>query len=404
MTKQSMSTPIVLTEYKEQIIELDTRTAGGLAAFSRAAVSVVPCANGWKVRPSHFVGSFEVNSQKFVIKPKIEMANVLALLDVDLNTLHWGNDQFDYESTEGLLVSIVRLFSRALELAMSRGLRHDYVAREERISAIRGRIDFSKVARRPGALIPIPCKFDEYTPDIRLNQLLYSAVVTGLRVPGVPRKVIESLRHNISNFETVGTLSGSLDWIDDWAPTRLEQHYESAVRLAGLILKSDSANQDSGRNSAQTFLVDMNHLVEKFIETRIRNSLPNGVTQEAQHSRKLDRDGRVSYRPDVTLMMGKTSIAVVDIKYKDVADFSKLESKDLYQVHTYAQVLSVPEASLITCVADKNSGQQSDSIVFNQTGVTVNIYTVNFLNDLTEIESQIEKIVKDILSRVKVLV
>ena len=102
--------------------------------------------------------------------------------------------------------------------------------------------------------------------------------------------------------------------------------------------------------------------------------------------------------------MGKTPVAVVDIKYKDVADFSKLDSEDLYQVHTYAQVLSVSEASLITCVADKNPGQQSDSIVFNQTGVTVNIYTVNFLNDLSEIESQITNIVRDILSRVKVLV
>ena len=404
MTKHSMGNPIVLTEYQEQIIELDTRTARELAAFSLARVSVVPCVNGWKVRPTHMVGTFEVNSQKFVIKPKIEMTNVLALLDVDLKKLHWGDDQFDYDSTEGLLVSIVQLFSRALEIALSRGLRHDYVAREERISSIRGRIDFSAIARRPGPLIPIPCKFDEYTSDIRLNQLLHSATVAGLRVPGVPRKVIESLRHNIANFETVGTLSGSLDWIDEWTPTRLEQHYESAVRLAGLILKSDSVNQDSGRNSARTFLVNMNQLVEKFIETRIKNCLPNGVTQGAQHSRKLDRDGRINYRPDVTLMTGKTPVAVVDIKYKNVADFSKLNSEDLYQVHTYAQVLSLPEASLITCVADLYFINQSDSIVFNQTDVTVNIYTVNFMNELSEIESQIKNIVKDILGRAKALV
>ena len=403
MTKQFLGSPIVLTEHTEQVIELDTRTARELAAFSLADVSVIPCLNGWKVRPSHMVGTFEINSQKFVIRPKIEMANVLALLDVDLKTLHWGDDQFDYESTDGLLVSIVRLFSRALEIAMSRGLRHDYVAREERISAIRGRVDFPAIVRRPGALIPIPCRFDEYTSDIRLNQLLHSATVAGLRVPGVPRKDIERLRHNIANFETVGTLLGPLDWIDDWTPTRLEQHYESAIRLAGLILKSDSVNQDSGRNSARTFLVNMNQLVEKFIETRIEKSLPNGVTQDAQRSRKLDRDGRVSYRPDVTLMMGKTPVAVVDIKYKDVANFSDANSADLYQVHTYAQVLSVSEASLITCVAEKNSGQQSDSIVFNQTGVTVNIYTVNFQNDLSEIESQIAHIVKDILSRTKAL-
>jgi 5-methylcytosine-specific restriction enzyme subunit McrC len=404
MTNQILGAPIVLTEHTEQVIDLDTRTARELAAFSLADVSVVPCVDGWKVRPSHMVGTFEVNSQKFVIRPKIEMANVLALLDVDLKTLHWGNDQFDYESTEGLLVSIVRLFSRALELAMSRGLRHDYVAREERISAIRGRIDFSAVARRPGALIPIPCKFDEYTPDIRINQLLHSAVVAGLRIPGVPRKDIERLRHNFANFESVGMLSGSLDWIDDWTPTRLEQHYESAVRLAGLILKSDSVNQNSGRNSARTFLVNMNQLVEKFIETRIKNSLPNGVTQDAQRSRKLDRDGRVNYRPDVTLIMGKTPVAVVDIKYKNVATFSEANSADLYQVHTYAQVLSLLEASLITCVADLDSSNQSDSIVFNQTGVAVNIYTVNFMNDLKEIELQIRSIVKKILSKAEALV
>jgi 5-methylcytosine-specific restriction endonuclease McrBC regulatory subunit McrC len=148
----------------------------------------------------------------------------------------------------------------------------------------------------------------------------------------------------------------------------------------------------------------MNQLVEKFIETRIKNSLPNGVTQDAQRSRKLDRDGRVNYRPDVTLMMGKTPVAVVDIKYKNVATFSEANSADLYQVHTYAQVLSLPEASLITCVADLDSGNQSDSIVFNQTGVAVNIYTVNFMNDLKEIELQITNIVKKILSKAEALV
>jgi len=379
---------ISLREHHPSVVNLDALTARMLSEHSASKISVEPCTGGWRVTPSEMVGVFEVNGTRFIVEPKIPISNVFGLLDVDLSSFHISRETFEYGSESNLLVGLVRLFAAGLDLALSQGLRHDYVERFESLNSIRGRVEFASLARSPGIAIPTPCRFDEYTANIRINQLLLSAIEVAVRVPGVPAREIVRLRRHLAAFEEVDHHRGSLDWVDTWVPNRMERHYISAVKPAALILRNQSTALSSGVSTASAFLVDMNRLVEKFIEDRVGRYLESGLRLEPQKTRWLD-DGRVvSYRPDLVVAREGHPIAVADVKYKAVDDWSEVGNADFYQVHTYAQALGLDRAVLVTCTAEGPSNPR-DTVVVSRTGVEVVLWPIDLSVPIPEINAQL---------------
>lgn len=74
---------------------------------------------------------------------------------------------------------------------------------EERLVALRGRIDVSAQLRTPAMTSPVACRFDEYTADITENRYLRTAVRRLLRVPGVRPETRQLLQRELSRFEGV---------------------------------------------------------------------------------------------------------------------------------------------------------------------------------------------------------
>jgi 5-methylcytosine-specific restriction enzyme subunit McrC len=379
---------ISLREHHPSVVDLDALTARALSEHSASKISVEPCAGGWRVTPSEMVGVFEVNGIRFIVEPKIPISNVFGLLDVDLSSFHVSRETFEYGSESDLLVGIVRLFAEGLDIALSQGLRHDYVERFDSLNSIRGRIEFASLARSPGIAIPTPCRFDEYTANIRVNQLLLSAIEVAVRVPGVPAREAVRLRRHLAAFEEVDHHRGSVDWVDTWVPNRMERHYISAVKPAALILRNHTTALSSGGSAASSFLVDMNRLVEKFIEDRIGRYLDAGLRLEPQKVRWLDVDRVVSYRPDLVVARDGHPIAVADVKYKAVDEWSEVENADIYQVHTYAQALGLDRAVLVTCTAGRPSNPRG-TVVIGGTGVEIVLWPIDLSVPIPEINAQL---------------
>ena len=377
-----------LREHQPSVIELDALTARMLSEHSPSRVSVEPCTGGWRVTPSEMVGVFEINCTRFIVEPKIPMSNVFGLLDVELSTFHISRETFDYGSEPNLLVGLVRLFTEGLDRALSQGLRHDYVERFESLNSIRGRVEFASLARLPGIAIPTPCRFDEYTANVRVNQLLLSAIEAAVRAPGVPVREIVRLRRHLSAFEEVDHHRGPVDWVDSWVPNRMEQHYISAVKPAALILRNQTTALSSGTSKASAFLVDMNRLVEKFIEIRIKRYLESGLQLELQKSRWLDAGRVVSYRPDLVVAREGHPIAVADVKYKAIDDWTEVGNADIYQVHTYAQALGLDRAVLVTCTAERPE-EPSSKVTISRTGVEIVLWPIDLSVPIADIEAQL---------------
>ena len=207
----------------------------------RIQVSPAQRADAWMVTPSSVVGVATLDDAQFLIKPKLGIRNLLELMDVTSDLERWRSDLFEYEQEPDVLTAVVRIFLRAAEVALARGLRHDYQWQEERLLALRGRIDISALTRRPGALFLVPCVYDDHTPDIGPNRALLAATRRALRVPGMSPVDRGRLHRLEKTFEAVSEDTDPLRWVKAWVPTRLDRHYLPAVAVTRLLLQNLSS-------------------------------------------------------------------------------------------------------------------------------------------------------------------
>lgn len=383
-------TDVVLTEYRESDQELDAVTARAIAGLRDAGMTVSPGADGWRLVASSMVGAANVGDTRLVIRPKIPMHNALMVLGAAPDQVRWRTEHVDFATTNDIVVGMVMAFRRGLDRALARGLRRDYRTEEERLQSIRGRIDIAEVVRRPGLPLPIPCRFDEYTPDNRLNRLLRAAIERSLRVPGVPQQDRLHLRRHLVLFEEVGPHDPRNRWVDRWTPNRLEGPYEAAVRPADLILKSSSISDGLGMISAAGFFVDMNVAVERFVTDQLQQALHGRLEVVAQTHRHLDEERRVSIRPDLEFRVGHRTAFVADIKYKDVPRVEASSTNDLYQLHAYATVNGLRDAALITCPSTPTA--PGEPITVARSGVRLHVLPVDLTGTPQEVLASVDEV------------
>lgn len=388
---------VVLAEYERREFNLELGEARAIASLREAQLSVGPSQSGWTITAGSRVGAATVGDTRVIVRPKIPMHNALMVLGAAPDRVRWLDETVDFSATGDLVVGMVMAFRRGLDRALGRGLRRDYRVEEDLLQSIRGRIDLAAVVRRPGLPLPIPCRFDEYTPDNRMNRLLLGAIERSLRVPGVPTEDRLHLMRHLALFAGVGPHDPRDRWVDRWKPNRLEQPYESAVRPADLILKTSSIADGIGTVSAAGFFVDMNVAIERFIADRLRLSLQGRLDVITQAHRHLDEDHRVTMRPDLEFRVGRRTEFVADIKYKDVDAAEGSSTSDLYQLHAYATIHGLRDAALITCPSAP--GATTEPITVARSGIRLHILPV----DLTGRTAEVIESVDDVACRIAAL-
>ena len=365
-------TVVALREWEMRTLPMSLRAARTLAAHPVAGVTVTPAPEDghWRVRASSMVGVVAAGDTTVVIEPKIPMESVLTLMAATPPSEKWLTEEAGLGEAPDLLRVVVHAYVTALDRALSRGMRREYREEREDLVGIRGRIDIATLSRRPFVSTRIPCVFDEYTPDTGLNRLLLAAVRRCARVPGVAGSDRTALRRCAAALDGVGEDRSPLDWYEKWTPTRLDRHFEQAARLAALILRNMTITESAGATRSPTFLVNMNALVEKYVEIRLRDALHGVLDVTAQLSTTLDMEGRVAMRPDLLLSRRGNPVLVADVKYKAVESLAEVSRADLYQVTSYATALGLHSAALITCGTEPALPEQ---VTVRESGVRIRV-------------------------------
>jgi 5-methylcytosine-specific restriction enzyme subunit McrC len=320
------------------------------------------------------VGVVTAGDMQLLVRPKIGVRNVLALMDVDATTQVWRDEEFSFAGEPDLLAAMVHVFVKALDRSLAQGLRRDYRVEENDAMTLRGRIDFPKLSRRPGSSPTIPCVYDDYTSDTALNQLLLAAIRRSLSIPRGAAADRRALHRQEARFQGVEAGTGSLSWLDSWVPSRLDRHLEHPVRLGAMLLRNLSITDRSGSTASSTFLIDMNKLVESYICDRLREHLDGDLVLSAQHTTVLDTSGRVRIAPDLVFLRNGRPVFVADVKYKAVGSIDEVSTADLYQVFAYARVLGLTSATLITCGALERI---RDEITIRNSDVRIEVWPVD---------------------------
>lgn len=293
------------------------------------------------------VGAVRVGDTDVVVTPKVTISRLLFLLG------YAENPRFPPEDVEGmaeddLWPAVAETLCRHVERALGPGVLHGYVTEEAALSLVRGRLRMGdQIARHPGMLLPAEVRYDEYSVDIAENQILRSAIRKMLEVPRVRQDTAARL-HNLDGLlEGVTTVPAWAD-LPHWHPTRNNQRYHPALRIAELVLQNQSYETGPGGLSVAAFVVDMDKLFESFLGTALREAWAtySGDTR-TQHEASFDDLDWMKIKPDVVhVTRGKPRI-IVDAKYKRASPRGRYPPSDYYQMLAYCNALAVPVGWLV---------------------------------------------------------
>jgi 5-methylcytosine-specific restriction enzyme subunit McrC len=311
---------IELKEWETRAVRLEDTDVTALIAHPQhpAVLEPSPIRGSWRLRAQAKVGAVRFEGFDLIVRPKAGLQNVFYLMGIERPRDWWGNDEVDLLVHHDFFAGIARLLAHTVERAIGRGVQHGYIERREPLVALRGRVDLREQLRHPYTPVPTSCRYDDYTADTKLNQLIRAALSRVLRLPGVPGTVRRTLHLQLSLLEEVAPVEPDLQWADKWQPSRLDRRYLPAVRLSALVLRRLVLSEAAGRTSAYSFLVDMNQLFERFIEEGLRRRLQatdSSILVIGQEQRHLDVENRLMIRPDIVIRRGASTAFVLDSKY-----------------------------------------------------------------------------------------
>jgi 5-methylcytosine-specific restriction enzyme subunit McrC len=379
---------LTLREYETRLLPMSDDAARDLGqlAGKRLDVSVGPAPGVWKVTATQHVGTLVTPSVEVLVRPKIPLENLFLLLDVELPPVAWGNLRFGYGADDHLLAAFAELFVRNLEHTLAQGVLRAYREHREREVALRGRLDVPGLMRMAGASIPVPCRYDELTPDVVENRYLKAATRRLLRVPGVLPRTRAGLRRIVSVLDGVADVDQRPEALDQVCLTRLSRYYDSSLRLAQLVLRNLGLVDRPGGNDASSFMLDMNELFQRWVTDRLRRQLRGRLVVDAEPVMALGERNQVKMAPDLVFRDGNEPVLVGDVKYK-LTSTGLGRAPDYYQLLAYATVTGLSTGVLVYC--QHTGAAPNREVVVRRGGQRLLSYPLDLRGSRAEIEAAV---------------
>jgi 5-methylcytosine-specific restriction enzyme subunit McrC len=234
-----------------------------------------------------------------------------------------------------LLEVFIQQFLSAVSSLIKRGLRSDYVARQDNLFALRGRL---LVARQISQNLVRRDRFftehDEFSQDRAENRLIHTALrhVLTLCRSQESQRVARELSFVFSDVPL------SVDVAQDIQRIRLDRgmgYYDLALDWARLVLQGFSPISGMGKHHAPSLLFPMEAVFEAYVEKHLARQLRADFVLKAQASSQHlvahDDQRWFRLRPDLLVKQNQTTRLVLDTKWK-LLDAAKKNGREKYQL------------------------------------------------------------------------
>jgi 5-methylcytosine-specific restriction enzyme subunit McrC len=304
---------------------------------------------------SYFIGADWLHVEKnisVVILPKMEQIDYIKMfmcsLQFDLASDYFSKIySIDFDKkviqhnalNDQLTPLLVIHFLSMLKRIVKRGLRKDYVLKEENLnSKVKGRILVSKNIRTneiTKRYDRIYCRFQEYTVDNPENRLLKKALLFAQR--------FSFQLKNHSSYAAINTLINNLlshfinvsDEIEIYqiksiSANKIYKEYTDAIRLAKMILKRFSYSLhkvDNSKESTPVFWIDMSRLYEVYVYSLLHEAYGNNIQFQVG-----------GYRQSAVDFIKTDDRLIIDTKYKPRYNYGNSGIiDDIRQISSYAR-------------------------------------------------------------------
>ncbi len=334
---------VELTERRPQLVRVPRADAVELRRRYGFAFDVVP---GWvrgtiRVTPRGVVGTVMTAGVRWVVRPKLPAEALYRLIDPDYTP---GGTTAGQAWVDNLGDLLAGRLSKLLADRTVGGVRADYIERRRNDAAVRGRIDFPRLARSSHPFAPVPVVTDEFTADVPWNQIPKAAAMHLLSHGGLTATVRARLAVAMEPFASVsGRVPPPAEW-DALIALPRTTPYRDILAWSQVILTSLAVCTGSN------YLCNMERLFENYITTNL-----GLITQPKRYAVVSGRmivvpgiyGSSVVLRPDLVALDGDgVPRAVFDAKWK-VLSSSGPNPADVHQALAYALTFGVRTTGLI---------------------------------------------------------
>ena len=297
------------------------------------------------------------------------------------------------------------ILAKGISAQLKRGLRREYLLRNEPMSTIRGKIDISESLKTQSLLKKqMVCSYDDFSVNSHMNQIIKSTVELLLKadIAKNRKKELRKLLVYFSEVETVDLYS--VDWHLQY--NRNNQTYRMLISICYLAVKGLLQSQADGTKKLMDFFDEqrMCRLYEKFILEYYRKHYPEIKANPSQIPWQLD-DGVSDMLPVMQtdiMLSHKDRVLIIDAKYyghttQQQFGVNTLHSNNLYQIFTYVKNKEHEMAGSPHTVSGMLLYARTDEAVlpdneYRMSGNSISVRTLDLGCDFAGVAAQLDAI------------
>ena len=231
-----------------------------------------------------------------------------------------------------LLEIFISMFLCELEALVKKGIKSDYVALEENLNFLKGKLNINEQIKRNSIHKErFYVEYSEFLSDIKINQII-KTTLKFLYKKSNSSKNQQKIRELLFIFDEVSECEDYKNFFAKLVINRQVKHYEQTLLWCKIFLLGNSFTPHKGDDLGFALLFDMNALFESYVGNFIKKSFPGTILQ---HSEKhlVEDPKSFKLRPDIFLK-GKF---IADTKWKIISSKDDISQADLYQLYAYGK-------------------------------------------------------------------
>ena len=231
-----------------------------------------------------------------------------------------------------LLEIFISMFLCELEALVKKGIKSDYVALEENLNFLKGKLNINEQIKRNSIHKErFYVRYSEFLSDIKINRII-KTTLQFLYKKSNSSKNQQKIRELLFIFDEVSECEDYKNFFAKLVINRQVKHYEQTLLWCKIFLLGNSFTPHNGDDLALALLFDMNALFESYVGNFIKKSFPGTILQ---HSEKylVEEPKSFKLRPDIFL----EGDFIADTKWKIVKSRDDISQADLYQLYAYGK-------------------------------------------------------------------
>ncbi|WP_312356508.1 5-methylcytosine restriction system specificity protein McrC [Empedobacter sp.] len=303
------------------------------------------------------VGVIQIGKITIEVLPKVDKSGEEKWRNLLIGMIKtvWG---FDVKSTgcnslklksNSMLELYFELFISEVEYLLHRGLIKRYRKNEGNQTSLKGALQFSKhISQNLVHKEQFYVKYTQYSNEHTIHEILFKTIKLLANLNSNPQ--LKGRIGSLSlNFPEMGEIKVNESTFNKIVLDRKNQHYQTALEIAKLLLLNYHPDVSKGRNDVLALMFDMNSLWEQFILVTLKRKLKthNVTSQVTKSFWKPDSGYSSKMRPDIILKCKENhQIFVLDTKWKNLNGYNP-SPEDLRQMYVYHRFYQAKKVALV---------------------------------------------------------